>query len=263
VSARRRARPTARAAAVGAPRRGRQPAPALRWLPSTRSLLVGTGLLALAAGLYLLARESSLFAVRTIDVRGASPAVAAQVRSALEPLVGDSLVTFERQDADRRLATLADVAAASYDRDFPHTLRVFVRAERPAAVLRRGAEAWLVSERARVVRVLERPYPHLPRIWLPRDAEVDLGATLAGAPGRGARAAALVGRELGADVRHVRSTDTELTLVLGSGRELRLGDATDLALKLAIARLVLPLATDERYVDVSVPTRPVAGGDDQ
>ena len=32
-----------------------------------------------------------------------------------------------------------------FDRDFPHTLRVRVRLERPVAVLRRGPDAWLVS----------------------------------------------------------------------------------------------------------------------
>jgi hypothetical protein len=49
---------------------------------------------------------------------------------------------------------------------------------------------------------------------------------------------------------------------LRSGLELRLGDPTDVRLKLAIARRALAaLPTGATYVDVSVPERPVAGMD--
>ena len=52
----------------------------------------------------------------------------------------------------------------------------------------------------------------------------------------------------------------ELTLLLRNRVELRLGDATDLTVQLAVARVVLPrLAPEETYLDVSVPERPVAG----
>ena len=51
----------------------------------------------------------------------------------------------------------------SFDRDFPHTLKVRVRLERPVAVLRRGADAWLVSASARVLQQLEQqPVPAPP-----------------------------------------------------------------------------------------------------
>ena len=61
----------------------------------------------------------------------------------------------------------------------------------------------------------------------------------------------------------VRAKDRELTLVLRSGVELRLGDAGDLRLKLAVARRILLAAgrrDDGDYIDVSVPERPVVGG---
>jgi len=53
--------------------------------------------------------------------------------------------------------------------------------------------------------------------------------------------------------------------VLRSGLELRLGDASDLKLKLAIARRVLAAVGGGRgsYVDVSVPERPVASTNPQ
>ena len=59
-------------------------------------------------------------------------------------------------------------------------------------------------------------------------------------------------------MRQVLVGDGELTLLLGSGAELRLGDSGDLRLKLSIAKQLLPLTSGARYVDVSVPERPVA-----
>ena len=59
----------------------------------------------------------------------------------------------------------------------------------------------------------------------------------------------------------------ELTLTLGGGLEVRLGDASDVRLKLAIARRIL-LATGAAakgtgYVDVSLPGRPVLSTNSQ
>jgi len=51
-----------------------------RWLHSGRSFAVGFALVALAGGAYLLARETSIFAVQRIDVRGAPPELAARIR---------------------------------------------------------------------------------------------------------------------------------------------------------------------------------------
>jgi cell division septal protein FtsQ len=59
-------------------------------------------------------------------------------------------------------------------------------------------------------------------------------------------------------VRNVLSTDHELTLQLASGLEVRLGNGRALALKLAIARRIVPQVTGPGYVDLSVPERPVA-----
>jgi cell division protein FtsQ len=244
------------------PARGRRPRTRQEsWLPSVRSLLLG-GVILLAAGTaYLAARETSLFAVRSIEVRGAPAELATRVRAALTPLVGSSLVVFDSGAASRRLATLPDVAAASFDRDFPHTLRVFVRAERAVAVARQGSDAWLVSARARVLRQLEaKPYPTLPRLWLPGSTDVAPGQTLAGSPAKAAGALGAAGSlSLPGAVRTVRADDSELTLVLASGLEVRLGDPSHLALKLAIARRIVPRARGACYVDVSVPGRSVAG----
>jgi cell division protein FtsQ len=241
-----------RADVLPLPARARQPRRRQRpWLPSVRSLAIGALIASAAGGAYLVARETSLFAIRSIEVRGAPPRLASKVRAALGPALGSSLVSFDAGAAERRLAALPEVAAASYDRDFPHTLRVFVRAERAVAIARRGPEAWLVSARARVLRKLEeKPYP----------GDVVPGQTLAGPPAHAARVlGAAAGRRLPGTVRTVRADDGELTLVLASGLEVRLGDPSSLALKLEVARQIVRRAPGACYIDVSVPGRSVAG----
>lgn len=233
-----------------------------------RPLLVGAVALVIVAsgfGTYFAARQTGIFALDRIQVSGAPPATAARIRAALRSYLGESLVRFDRDDAARRLAAVSEVADARFDRDFPHTLRIRVRLERPVAVLRRGSDAWLVSSSARVLEHLEkRPYPRLPRIWLPAGTEVSVNSTLAGVAARGVAAVApLRPLHLTGRVRQVLVGDGQLSLVLASGTQLRLGDSGDLRLKLSIAKQILPLAGGATYVDVSVPERPVAGYNSQ
>jgi hypothetical protein len=95
---------------------------------------------------------------------------------------------------------------------------------------------------------------------------VTLGETL-GAKEGGLAAAALAPLSRGTfptSVRTVRQAGSELTLVLRSGLEVRLGGLGDLRLKLAIARRILHAVhadgTSTGYLDVSVPERPVIAG---
>jgi len=231
-----------------------------RWLPSGRSLALGLALVALAGCAYLVALESSIFAVQRIDVRGAPPELAGRIRAALAPLEGTSLVSFSRSAADRRLADFPEIASVGYDRDFPHTLHVQVTVEQPVAVLRRATDAWLVSGTGRVLSVLgSGKYPPLPRIWLAAETSVGVGETVE--TGRAlAVADALRHTHLHMHVLAVRDDgDGQLALQVAGGREIRLGDTTNLAIKLAVADALLPNAQDALYVDVSVPTRAVAG----
>lgn len=236
-------------------------------LPSGRALALGFALLAAGVLAYLGARESSLFAVQSIRVTGAPPQVASHVREALAPLEGRSLVGLDRGAVERRLLALSDVAAATVDRDFPHTLRVAVVPAHSIAVLRQGSSGWIVSSDGRVIRTAGRlDSPKLPRIWVGPAATVDPGAAVGDADAAQAVAALAVARSsrFTARIATVRSTDHELTFVLPGGLELRFGNAGDLALKLAVAQRLLPLvAGTAGYVDLTVPERPVAGGNPQ
>jgi cell division protein FtsQ len=232
--------------------------------PSGRSIAAGLGLLVAAVCLYGAARETSVFAVQRIEVRGAPPRIETAVRTALRDSRGLSLVKIDPAVLAAMLADrVPEVDSASVDRSFPHTLRVVVRPQQPVAVLRRGAESWVVSARGRVLRTV----PHgallaLPRIWLGRDASPRVGDRVDARTGIRAVAALapLAGGAFGLHPLFVRATEDEVTLVLRSGLELRLGDTGDLRLKLSIARRVLGTvaATGQgSYLDVSVPERPV------
>jgi cell division septal protein FtsQ len=230
-----------------------------------RAHLVALAVAAVLGLLYLAARQTSLFALRAVEVRGAPEDVARSVRAALEPLEGRSLVAIGEGDVERRLEALPSVLAASVDRDFPRTLRVTVRPERPVAVVRRAGEAWLVAATGRVIRRVDRgSLERLPRLWLPRAGEeLTPGTPLVDDDGAAAvRALAMLPAGFPARVAAARGTPDDLTLVLGGKTELRLGEASELRLKLEVAATVLrSLSGAERdalaYLDVSLPTRPV------
>jgi cell division protein FtsQ len=235
-----------------------------RTLPRVLALLVGGAVLAGTA--YLVARETSLFALRTIDVRGVPGPVAEQAREALAPFLGHSLASVDTGAITERLAALPTVRSATVDRDFPHTLRLELRAERPVAVVRHGDEAWVVSARGRVMQVVESgTFVRLPRIWLTEDVPAPRPGVFL-LPDEGGLVVHTLGRipdDFPVRVSTARGTPDDLVLVVDDTKaELRLGEAVEVRLKLAVAATVLEsLSIDERqnlaYLDVSLPTRPV------
>ena len=239
-----------------------------RVVPSGRSLLLGFALLAGGVLAYVIARQTAVFALRTVEVNGAPPALERKLRSALRPLQGRSLLALDAAEVERRLEALPAIGSASSDRFFPHTLRVTVSVERPVAVLRSGPRAWLLSARAKVLQPLPSRLEKLPRLWIGKAANPRPGATLSdpGLP-RAARLVAQASRaepRLMARVSTVRWRSERLTFVLRSGTELRLGSGTHLRLKLAVAARILrtlPRAERQRlaYVDLSVPSQTVVG----
>jgi cell division protein FtsQ len=240
--------------------------PELRQLaPTLRSLGVGVGLVLLGILLYVGARGTSVFAVRTIDVHGGTPALRAEVETALADERGTTLLRVSGTDVASRLEAIPGVRSFEYDRDFPHTLRVTIKREVPVLVVRRvpGKDAFLVAASGRVLKALPHPrLSHLPRLWVTHDVQVAVGQQMPRAYiGVVAALASLRGAGLPGGVATVRVGADELTLLLGGGLEVRLGDPGDVRLKLAIARRILRLtgaaAGGTGYVDVSVPARPV------
>jgi hypothetical protein len=232
-----------------------------RFAPTRRSLALGLGVLVLAVGGYLIARETSVFAIDRIEVKGGSPQVVGQVRAALRSVVGRPLVGLDGSAVLREADALPTVVSASYARDFPHPLRLTVVPERPAAVLRRGPDSWLVSARARVIeRLPAAGIPNLPRIWLSTRTPVRTGEELsASGTAIEARAVGLAG-SFAARVASASYGNGMLVFHLRSGLQLLLGTGGDIKLKVAVANralAVLPLGST--FLDVSSPGRPVSG----
>jgi cell division protein FtsQ len=241
-------------------------------LALVRSAVLAACLALLCCIAYVVARQTSVFDLRTVDVSGAPAEVASRVEQALGRLDGRSLVSLDPAEAERIVERLPFVVAATADRDFPNRLRVDVRVERPVAVVRHRDSAWVVSARSRVLEPAERgSLPGLPRVWLPARVAAPAPGTylLDDHGGALVRALARVPAEFPLDVAAARGTASDVVVVLrGSRMELRLGEAADLKLKLAVAATVLESLPDaERralaYLDVSVPTRPVGAPNPQ
>jgi cell division protein FtsQ len=243
-----------------------------RFVPSTRSVVAGVALLLTGIAAFAIARQSSIFAIRNVQVVGAQPSLERKVREALAPLMGTSLVALDGAEVERRLEALPQIRRASYDRSFPNTLKIVVEPDVPAAILRSGADGWVVSEHGAILKHVLRPFPaKLPRIWVSRDTirqgKTALPATVDSAL-RGLAAARASRSALLPEIRQVRAVAGELTFVLRSHVELRLGNARDVALKLAVADKVLATLSPEerqtvRYLDLALPSRPVTGTNPQ
>jgi cell division septal protein FtsQ len=243
--------------------------PALRLVPSGRSLAIGFGILVAAFALFIGARDTSVFAVHEVHVESIPNGQSRLVTRALKDLNGTSLLRIDQEAIQRRLDELPHVHLLGYDRAFPNSLRVQVSVERPVAVVRRGDENWLVSAEGRVLRPLERRLRRpLPVVWLERSVDPQVGAIL-GAPetARAIRTVAAIRAAapgLAQRVWYVKMGEgRSATAVLGDRFEIRLGKTTDLPLKLEVSRRVLATMRREgdigAYLDVSVPERPVLG----
>lgn len=214
---------------------------------------------------YVAARTTPLFAVKRVEVRGAPPQAAAEIESAAARFLGTSLVALDGDDLIRRVESLPTVVSADYDRAFPHTLTIFVEAERPVAVVSQRGTRWVVSERGRVMsRTDAGDLQAYPRIELGGVRPPELGETLTDPAVRVPLGAlARVGKRFPVRIHTAALAEGAVTLTLEDETEVRLGEPIDLEVKLAAAASVLEaLSKAERadltYLDVSLPERPVA-----
>ncbi|MDQ3889582.1 MAG: cell division protein FtsQ/DivIB [Actinomycetota bacterium] len=223
-------------------------------------------LAAASALAYLLARETPLFSVEKIELAGGSREARRQGDALLERLEGQSLVSVDGDELERRLEALPAIRAARVDRAFPHTLAVGVEGERPLAIVRASTGAALVSVRGRVIRSVERgSLAGLPRIRGAGTADPRPGEALhSDRITRAVRVLAAVPPGFPLTVVAVRVRRSgDVILALGGRVELRLGPATRLGQKLEAAAAVLRALgpADRRrlaYVDVALPDRVVA-----
>ncbi len=231
----------ARRAALALVRTPPRPALPLTLRPGRRALAVLLAAVGLTGLAYLGARSTSVFAFGAVELAGAPPNVAADVREALRPLRGESLVALDPGDVEDLLAGVPTVRSAHVDRAFPHTLAVTIVPERPLAVVRDGREAWVVAESGRVLEAIgPADRLRLPRLRADLERAPSVGATLAGAGAADVLAVlAVVPKGFPGRVLYARADADGLALVLREGPEVRLGDRTQLTRKLAAAVAVL------------------------
>jgi cell division protein FtsQ len=237
-----------------------------RW---RRGAIVGACIVSVLGLLYLGARETPVFALENVKVVGAPANVRQSVLQELEETRGTSLVSLDGDAVVRRLEALPSVQSVTYDRAFPHTLRLEVVPERPVAVVDQGTARWIVSVRGRVIGgATAGADAELPRIRYSSEAPLAAGQFV---PDEGIKtvlaALADAPRRMLLPIHTGRFEDGELTFVLagegGSRPLLLLGEPVDVWTKLHVAALVLrKLDIEERgaltYLDVTLPDRPVA-----
>jgi cell division protein FtsQ len=232
-------------------------------------VLIGVGILSALGLLYLGARETPVFALRTVEIQGAPPKVRQAVLQSVEETRGTSLVSLDGDALVRRLEALPSVRSVSYDRAFPHALRLVVVPEQPVAVVNQASNLWIVSVRGRVIgRTSAAEAPDLPRVRYLPETPLTAGQFVADEGTKTVLASlAEAPKGMPLPIHSARLEDGELTLVLTGEGETRplllLGEPDDVGTKLRVAALVLrKLDAEERaalaYLDVTLPDRPVA-----
>jgi len=218
--------------------------------------------LALLAAGWLWLRDSELVAVKRVTVTGASGPDAARIEAALEGAALD-MTTLHVRDGALRTAvepfpTVLGVRTAP---DFPHALRIHVRARSPVAAIVAGDQRVAVAADGTLMRSTRSA--GLPEITA-RAAPAGARASDAGVR-RALAVLAAAPPELRARVRRVYLGPNGLTVPLRDGPSLYLGGSERLRAKWVAATVVLadPTSAAATYVDVRVPERPAAGGLEQ
>lgn len=211
-------------------------------------------LLAIAYGV----SRSPLLAVDTLAVKGTSRLTTEQVLDAAGVHQGDAMVWLDTSAAVRGIEALPYVSRASLAREWPDTVRIAVRERVPTAWVESPAGKSLVDRTGRVLETVETVPPATPQL---------IGAKFVPPPGGtidavgAARVAGALTGLAAAATSSVDVTDHGIVIHLASGPEIRMGEPTQIGVKVRAAQKVLEFmqAAPPAYVDVSVPTNPVAG----
>ena len=183
-------------------------------------------LIAVAAGVAValfatwLVAFSSVFGVRTIEVRGNHALTSAQVRAAADIHNGTPLVRLDTRAVTRRVEQLPGVASAQVSTSFPSTVVITIEERIAVGYLQRAGRFQLLDRTGLAYRTVSSPPVGLPRFAVPAG------------PGARATAAAVaaVAAALPAHLRkHVSSIEaldpTSITLALTGGRVVSWGSA--------------------------------------
>jgi cell division protein FtsQ len=230
---------------------------------SVRRRVLLVALLAGAVGLAYFGwfRDSSLVAVREVEVQGASGAdreqIVAELTDAAKEMTTLHVKTDELASAVREFPSVASVSA---DAGFPHALEITVVEHQPTLIAHGGDRQVPVAADGSLlpgVKAGDEKLPSLPVDELPSAGRLS-GDALSEALAIGAAPAALRPLIAGASI----SKDYGVVVAMRGGIELRFGSRDQRHEKWAAVAAIL---ADEQlesatYVDVRVPDRPAVGG---
>jgi cell division protein FtsQ len=229
-----------------------------------RLLRLGLGLivvLACVATGWMWLRDSSLVAVKDVQITGVTASDGDRVKSALEAAALEMTTLHVRPEALRdATANLSSVASLQVSKDFPHTLRIHVNERRAVAALAPRGEQRIPVTGDGVVMTGVSAERDLPNLTID-DALIRTKLT----DRRALRALTIAGA---APVELLRRT-SKLTVnkkgvvaSLKNGPELVFGSADDARAKWIAAARVLAesSAAGATYLDLRIPGRVAAGG---
>ncbi len=236
------------------------------------ALLLAAALAVAGAGGYFALRSSSAFSVQAVTVSGAGGRLAGEIERAVATRAdGRSLLALDTGAVARAVEALPDVRSAAVDRAFPHTLHVSVTPYVPAAAVRIGAghhaHRFLLAENGQVLDAPPRRLRRVVHVDLPAGSTLVVGERAGDANVRAALAVmhdTARFRRLFGRLRRVVPRSGTVVAFVGRRLQLRLGEATQIDLKLRVAARVLRRIGDQQrqtisYLDVSVPARPALG----
>jgi cell division protein FtsQ len=224
-----------------------------------RVALAAVAVLAVLGGAWLWVRDSSLVAVRKVTITGVYGPESSHIRSALT-LAARNMTTLDVRVGQLRTAVgpYPVVKDLRVSPEFPHGLRIRVIEQLPVGAIVAGGHAVAVTGDGTLLHdVAAGSLPEVPVRLLPGGSEVTDRPTL--------DALALLSvtppRMLSRIAQVTETSAHGLVAELRSGPSLYFGDASDLDAKWIAATEVLadPSSAGALYVDVSDPSRPVAG----
>jgi cell division protein FtsQ len=239
---------------------------ALRRLPAAgtigRRLLAGILALAvLAAGYWFWLRDSSLVAVKNVEIVGVSGIAGSdEIRTALNAAARDMTTLHLRPELlGEATARFPLVKSVTADPDFPSSLTVRVTERRPAALIGDGEEAVVVAGDGVILTGLPAAKLELPSLPIGSPPK---GGQLQGPVLDQALVLGAVPTALQPYIESSSMGATGVEVELRGGIELRFGDSREAGRKWRAAAAVLadPELTMLDYVDLTAPARPAVGG---
>jgi cell division protein FtsQ len=221
-------------------------------------VLIAVAVVAVLALVAYGASISPFLDVDKIVVHGAQHTDVTQLEHAAGIAKGDPLFWASTGDAVRGLEAVPYVRQARVTKEWPDTVRITITERTPVAWVDGPAGHAMVDGTGRVLAVVAQPPAGFPKLLGVHAVPGPGGVIVPAGP---ARAAGALPPLAAAGTTSVTATDGGLTMQLAAGAEVRLGDTTQLRAKVRAAVAVLGAMGDQpvHYIDVSVPTNPVAG----